>query len=336
MFKTFACAIISITLCPALIHSQTDDVEIVSHVAKNPAEVPPRITRSKPETVTIDLVAREVIAEISPGKKFVFWTFAEKKSGAVGPGTVPGPMIRVMEGDTVVINLTNDLHNEAAHNLDFHSGFGAMLEDLAPGETGTLTFKARREGAYIYHCGAEGKPWEHVAYGMYGLMMVEPAGGLSKVDREFYLGQSEWYMKPGIEDHPDIEGYSLDEEKAMAERPDCFTFNGHTSALASPSMYGNAVTASKGDKVRIFFVAGGPNLGSNFHIIGLIFDRVYPGHHDDYIRNEETVHVPPGSAVVIELKALEQGDFVIVDHALYRVARGAKGILRVTSDSRKD
>jgi nitrite reductase (NO-forming) len=315
-----ACFISMLSLMPSASVAQT-----ASHVAKDPADVPAPITRNKASTVTVELVAREVVAELSPGKKFTFWTFAEKKGGVTGPPTVPGPMIRAMEGDTVVITLTNEMQSEAAHNLDFHSGFGAMLEDIAPGETGTLTFKARRQGAYIYHCGAEGKPWEHVACGMYGLMMVEPAGGLPKVDREFYLGQSEWYMKQEGED------YILDEEKASAERPDCYSFNGHTESLMAPYLFGNAMTVDKNDKVRIFFVAGGPNIGSNFHIIGNLFDRVYPGHVKNYVSNEETVFVPPGSATVIELKAIEAGDFPVVDHALYRAARGARGLFRVRS-----
>ncbi|UJS18407.1 MAG: multicopper oxidase domain-containing protein [Candidatus Jettenia sp.] len=304
-------------------------VDIISNVAKDPTDIPVRISRFCPKTVTVNLIAKEVVADLAPGKKFWFWTFAQKKGDTVGPATVPGPMIRVMEGDTVVINLTNDLHNEEPHNLDFHAGFGAMLMDIEPGETDTLTFKAMRKGAYIYHCGAEGMPWEHVAYGMYGLIVVEPRGGLPKVDKEFYIGQGEWYLKQGIEDHPNIPGYSLNEKKALAEHPDYFTFNGHTQALMDPSIYGNAITVNQGDKVRLFFVAGGPNIGSNFHIIGQIFDKFYSGHHLDFIRNEETAYVPPGSAAVFEFKALATGDFSIVDHALFRVPKGAGGLLHV-------
>jgi nitrite reductase (NO-forming) len=221
-------------------------VDIISAVAKDPTDVPPRISRSNPTTVTVDLVAKEVAADIAPGKKFWFWTFAEKKGDTIGSATVPGPLIRVMEGDTVVINLTNALDSVEPHNLDFHAGFGAIFMDIEPGETKTLTFKAERNGAYIYHCGAEGMPWEHVAYGMYGLIMVEPKGGLSKVDKEFYIGQGEWYLKYGIEDHPGIDSYSLDEDKALAEQPDYFTFNGHTMALKDPLLYGNAIEVDKG------------------------------------------------------------------------------------------
>ena len=307
-----------------------DAADIVSNVAKDPTDVPPRIVSSRIKTVTVDLVAREVVAELTPGKKFWFWTFAEKKGDLVGPATVPGPMIRVMEGDTVVINLTNALDSAEPHNLDFHAGIGAMLMDVEPGDTKSLKFKAQREGAYIYHCGAMGMPWEHVSRGMYGLIMVEPRGGLPRVDKEFYIGQSEWYLKPGIESMPEIQdGYDLDADKAMSERPDLFTFNGHTKALFDTSIYGDAITVGQRDTVRIFFVTGGPNIGANFHIIGQIFDKFYSTHYSALIRDEETAYIQSGSAAVVELKALATGDFPIVDHALWRVPKGAMGWLHV-------
>lgn len=322
-------------------------VEMVGTVAKNPTEIPPPITRSCPTKVTVDLVIKEVMAELAPGKQFWFWGFAEKKDDVVGPCTVPGPMIRVMEGDTVVINLTNDSNNVEPHNIDLHAvigpGGGAAVTNIEPGETKTLQFKAMRTGAYIYHCAGEGMPWEHVAYGMYGLIMVEPRGGLKKAYREltnhkgaverefkeFYIGQGEWYIKPGVEHHPDIEGYSLDEDKAMSEHPDYFTFNGHTKAINDPSIFGNTMMVNQGDMVRIFFVNGGPNIGSNFHIIGQIFDKFYPGHYRSAIRNEETAYIPPGSAAVFEFEALVPGQYLLVDHALFRVVKGASGFLHV-------
>lgn len=288
----------------------------------DPTAVPPPVNRSNPTTVTIDLVAKEVIAELAPGKKAWLWTFN---------GTVPGPMIRVMEGDTLVINLKNELiGNLEPHNVDFHAamgpGGGAAVTNVEPGETKTLRFKALRAGAYIYHCAGEGMPWEHVAYGMYGLIMVEPQGGLPKVDREFYIGQSDWYVKPNDERAflaPDV--LILDEAKASAEHPDYFTFNGHTKALTEKM----PLMANQGDKVRFFFVTGGPNIASNWHIIGTIFDKVYTGHPKKFMENEETVVVPPGSAAVFELATPVPGQYLLVDHALWRVPKGAAGILQV-------
>ena len=296
------------------------------YAAKDPTDLPPPITRSKPTTVTVDLFAEEVITEIEPGEKAWVWTFN---------GTVPGPMIRVMEGDTVVINLTNNLHNEEPHNIDLHAsmgpGGGADVTNVEPGETRTFSFKAMRQGAYIYHCAAEGMPWEHVAYGMYGLIMVEPKGGLEKVDKEFYIGQSDWYhdaLSDGAHGIP-TDVYVLDEDEALAEHPSLFSFNGHKKALSDPDLFGETIRAEQDDTVRFFFVTGGPNIGSNWHIIGTIFDKVYKGHVKDATRNEETVYVAPGSAAVFELSTPVPGQFLIVDHALFRVPKGAGGFMHV-------
>ncbi|MCK6553266.1 multicopper oxidase domain-containing protein [Candidatus Binatia bacterium] len=298
-----------------------------TYVAKDPLDVPSPIVRTAPATVTVDLVAREVVAEIAPGKWFTFWTFN---------GTVPGPMIRVREGDTLVVNLTNELHNTEPHNLDFHAamgpGGGAAVTDVEPGESKSFSFKAQRSGAFIYHCAGEGMPWEHVAFGMYGMIQVDPPEGLPDGFAEAYVGQSEWYLAPapdGSSGQADGDLYVLDEDKAGMEHPDLFTFNGHTRALVDPAIFGNALRVNQGDRLRVFFVNAGPNLGSSWHIIGQIFDSVYTGHPSDRIRNEETLYVPPGSAAVLELTAAVPGTYNLVDHALWRVPKGALGNLHV-------
>ena len=123
--------------------------------------------------------------------------------------------------------------------------------------------------------------------------------------------------------------YTLDEDKAFDEHPTMFSFNGHKAALADPALYGNAITVDQDDKVRFFFVTGGPNIGSNWHIIGTSFDKVYTGSRKTAVENEETVYVPPGSAAVFELSAPVPGRFLLVDHALFRVPKGAAGFLHV-------
>jgi nitrite reductase (NO-forming) len=305
---------------PAVAHASPP--ASLGNVAADPTAVPPPIfPRTTPRTVTVDLVAKEVVADLGPGKPFFFWTFN---------GTVPGPMIRVMEGDTVTLNLTNDPANGDPHNIDLHAvmgpGGGAAVTNVAPGETKTLQFQATRAGSYIYHCAGEGMPWEHISHGMFGMIMVEPVGGLPPVDKEFYVGQSEWYLTKGLKKQAhDVRYYDLDEDKATEERPDFYTFNGHTQALTQV----HDMMADQGDSVRLFFVNSGPNKGANFHVIGQVFDKVYTGHPETFTRNEETLHVPPGSAAVLEFSAKVPGTYMLVDHALYRVPMGAVGYLMV-------
>lgn len=286
------------------------------HVARDPSDVPPPITRTTPTTVEFTLTTKEVTAEIADGVSFRFWTF---------DGTVPGPLLRVMEGDTVKVTLVNPADSEAPHNVDFHAatgpGGGAAVTLAAPGESKIFTFKALKRGLYIYHCAAP-PAWHHVAMGMYGAILVEPPGGLSHVDREFYVVQGEWYTRGAFGE----KGFQpMSNSKAMAEQPEYFTFNGHTTALSK--LY--SMHAKVGETVRLFFGVGGPNIGSNFHVIGEIFDKVYTGALSTYTENEETWYTPPGSAAVFEFGLEVPGKYTLVDHALYRVAKGAGGTIMV-------
>jgi nitrite reductase (NO-forming) len=300
----------------------------VGFVIKDPTVIPPPITRHQTQHVVINLEAKEVLAEInSTGAKAWVWTFN---------GTVPGPMIRVMEGDTVTINLLNNSENTAAHSIDLHAvigpGGGAVVTEGLPGETKSVTFKATNQGAYIYHCAAEGLPWKHIGYGMFGMIVVVPKGGLPNVDKEFYIGQSEWYHNNLGDPITSAIGLPsgtlmLDEGQAETEIPNSWSFNGHEEALKDSLT--TEMHANQGDTVRFFLVNGGPNKGANWHIIGTIFDKTYQGHFSDVLRNQETEYVAPGAAAVFELETKVPGTYLLVDHALFRVKNGALGFLHV-------
>jgi nitrite reductase (NO-forming) len=281
--------------------------------------VPPPLTRTEPTTVSVTLTIKELTAEIADGTTYDFWTF---------DGTVPGPLLRAMVGDTVELTLVNPPENKVSHNIDLHAvngpGGGAAVTNVAPGETKTFTFQALNPGVYIYHC-AFPPPMHHIAQGMYGGILIEPQGGLPPVDREFYAVQGEWYTTGAL----GAQGHQLfSNDKAMAEQPEYFTFNGHTAALTQ--LY--TMTANVGETVRLYFGVGGPNVGSNFHIIGEIFDKVFTGDPQTFIASEESWYVPPGSMAAFEFKLDEPGQYLLVDHALYRVAKGAVGVLTVHGD----
>ncbi len=295
----------------------------VANVAHDPADLPPPITRTEPTTVQVTLTAKEVVAELADGTTYAFWTF---------DGTVPGPLVRVMEGDTIEFTLINDLSSVNGHNIDFHAvngpGGGAEVTNVAPGETSTFTWKALHAGAFVYHC-AFPPPMHHIAQGMYGAIVVEPVGGLPPVDREFYIMQGDWYTagRLGNQGHQ-----TFSQEKALAELPEYYTFNGHVQALTE--LY--PLQAEVGETVRIFFGVGGPNKGSNFHIIGEVFDRVYSGSDETFTANEEVWYVPPGSVSTFEMFLDVPGSYTIVDHALYRVQKGAAGVLQVSGEPNPD
>lgn len=303
---------VSPTLEPA---HQTD----VPNVAYDPANVPPPINRTEPETLRFELTTHEVTAELADGTTYDFWTF---------DNTVPGPMIRAMVGDTIEITLVNPSDSISGHNIDLHAvngpGGGAAVTNVLPGETKTFSFKALNPGIYVYHC-AYAPPQHHIAQGMYGAILIEPVGGLEPVDREFYVMQGDWYTLGNF----GSQGHQVfSSEKALAEQPDYFTMNGHVNALTT--IY--PLQANVGETVRVFFGVGGPNIGSNFHIIGEVFDKVFTGSPDTFIANEEAWYVPPGSVAAFEMHLDVPGEYLLVDHALYRTQKGAAGILKVSGD----
>ncbi len=295
---------------------KSSEMERVENIARNPNDIPPPITRNYPETVKINLTTKEVISEMAPGVFINYWTF---------DGTVPGPFLRVREGDTVELTLTNDPSSVHAHNIDLHAvngpGGGAVATNADPGETKSFTFKALNPGLYMYHC-AHPNVATHDAHGMYGLILVEPKGGLSKVDKEFYLMQGEFYTVGEI----GSKGLQIfDAVKMLDGHPEYIVFNGKTGGTV-----GN-MKARVGDKVRMFVGNGGVNLISSFHVIGEIFDTVYPEASigGALLKNVQTTLVPAGGAAITEFTLDVPGKYPLVDHALARVDRGAWGLLEV-------
>ena len=291
---------------------------IPADLASLPApQVAPPIHRTQPAHVTFNLESSKVVARMADGVAYEYWTFN---------GTVPGPMLRVREGDTVEINLGNKADAGVTHSIDLHAvtgpGGGATVTQVMPGEAGSFTFEALNPGVYVYHC-ATPIVAHHIASGMYGLIVVEPRQGLPKVDRELYLMEGDFYLQ-GQRGDEGLRAFDLN--KMLDERPDYVLFNGSVGANTGA----NAFQANVGETMRIFFGVGGPNLSSSFHVIGEIFDKVYPeGALANPLSNVQTTHVPSGGATVVELKVEEPGTYNIVDHSLGRLEKGAAAQLVV-------
>lgn len=280
--------------------------------------VPPPITRNHATKVIVNLETTEVVKKMADGVDYTFWTFG---------GGVPGKFIRVRVGDLIEFNLSNHPDSKMPHNIDLHAvtgaGGGAASSFTAPGHTSTFSFKALNPGLYVYHC-ATAPVGMHIANGMYGLILVEPEGGLPKVDKEYYVMQGEFYTK-GKYGEKGLQPFSM--EKAVAENPDYVVFNGSVGALAGD----NAISAEKGETVRLFVGNGGPNLVSSFHVIGEIFDKVFTEGGGVYNTNVQTTLVPSGGATMVEFKVDVPGTFIIVDHSIFRTFnKGALGMLKVS------
>ncbi len=285
-------------------------------VMADATRLPPPITRDHAIHHDIELEAREVEAKLDDDARFTFMTW---------DGQVPGPMIRVRQGDTVKLTIKSAKTNMRPHNLDMHAvygtGGGSAATMVAPGQSVTEQFKCLYPGAFIYHCAVPGLD-EHISSGMFGMIVVEPHEGLPKVDREFYLGQHELYTKEPFGSSGTLH---FDYDAMLREDPNYVLFNGAVDGY-TPDYFG-ALPARVGETVRVFMVCGGPNLLSSFHAIGNVWTRCWPqgALANPPLRYVQTQPVPPGSCFVGDMDLPVPETIKLVDHALTRVTR--KGLM---------
>lgn len=294
-------------------------------ISRLPDDLEGPVTRTSSSKVRIDLEAVELEGRLADGTSYAFWTFN---------GQIPGPFLRIQVGDTVEVHLSNAETSTMPHSVDFHAvtgpGGGAVFTSTNPGEEKSFTFKALSPGLFVYHC-ATPMVAHHISNGMYGLILVEPEGGLEPVDREFYVMQGEIYS---AEPFGTLGPLTFSEAKLLDEAPEYFIFNGSVGALTAL----HPLQANVGESVRIYFGVGGPNFTSSFHVIGEIFDRVFnqASLTADPLTDVQTTLVPPGGATVVEFTVDVPGQYILVDHALSRLQRGLAGFLVVEGPEAPD
>jgi nitrite reductase (NO-forming) len=315
----------SSSAAPAPVSAGPADANAVD-VSRDPTDIPAPIGNRGPQNVRLDLETVEVSGKLADGATYTFWTFN---------GKVPGPFLRVRVGDTVEVHLKNSMGSTMSHSVDFHAvtgpGGGAVATQTKPGAETMFTFKALNPGLFVYHC-ATPMVAQHISNGMYGMILVEPEGGLPPVDHEFYVMQGEIYT---AQPFGTTGALTEDVNKLLDEKAEYFVFNGASMALASDA---HALRVKTGETVRIFFGVGGPNHISSFHIIGEIFDRVFDQASltSKPLTDVQTTLVPPGGATMVEFKTQVPGRYILVDHALARMQRGLAGYLYVTGDPAPD
>ena len=268
----------------------------------------------------IELSIIEQQMTVAPG--FVQTVFAYGPTPETA--TVPGPTLRVKVGDTLRVTFKNPSTNVMPHSLDFHASMVAWndeMRDINPGEELVYEFTATYAGVFMYHCGTAGA-LSHIMNGMYGMIVVEPEGGLAPVDRELFLVQSEWYLG--------LQGELGDYDKATAGAPDpeFVTFNGIAAQYKD-----NPIQVEVGERIRVFILDAGPNVDSSFHVVGTIFDEVIKegvalrrGNEGNW--GSQAVDLSPAQGAIVEFSLAEEGLYPFVTHAFNYPDNGAIGLFQ--------
>ena len=270
--------------------------------------------------VTLHLTARETDLPIdNKGTMYASWTF---------DGQVPGPVLRVTEGDRVTFTFSNDAKNKNSHSIDLHAAQLNVIEEfgaIKPGESKTFTFTAGHPGVFFYHCGAD-PMIQYIARGMFGAILVDPKDpkAMPKADREYILVQSEIYANPE------------DQHAMMKNDWQHVVFNG-VAFKYDPVHDANAtkmLVAKPGERVRIYFVNAGPNEFSSFHPIAGIWDRVYQsGNPKNVMEGLQSFVVGPGDASTFDLISPVEGANAIVNHSMRAAHSGAIAVLMFSNDA---
>jgi nitrite reductase (NO-forming) len=273
------------------------------------ARLPPLIGTG--DSVDVHLVASDNNVSIASGVDYQAWTFG---------GTVPGPVIHVRQGQTVNVTFTN--RGMMQHSIDFHAAITPPSKhyvEVQPGKSIKFSFVANVPGAFLYHCGTP-PVLLHIGNGMYGALVVDPAKPLPPAAESYVIVQSEWYTRQ-------VSGNLMgpDFEKMQQERPDEVVFNG-----AAFQYRDHPLPVTAGKRVRIYFVDAGPDLWSSFHVIGAMFDKVYPdGEAAHALGGVSTYTVGPGAGAVFDLVIPEAGNYPFVDHDMAHENIGAQGVFSV-------
>jgi FtsP/CotA-like multicopper oxidase with cupredoxin domain len=147
--------------------------------------------------------------EVVPGVEFAAWTYN---------GRIPGPTIRVREGDRVRLHLLNT--GDHPHSIHFHGVHPGVIDGVfdarsgvvPPGRRHIYEFDAEPFGMHLYHCHTSPLA-KHIAKGLYGAFIIDPKAGRPRADHELIMvmsgydvdfdGANDFYQVNGIPFHYD-------------------------------------------------------------------------------------------------------------------------------------
>jgi FtsP/CotA-like multicopper oxidase with cupredoxin domain len=285
------------------------------------------------------MTVRDIGFEIFPDQPMMGWGFN---------GQIPGPTIRVTEGDRIRVIVKNE--SSGKHTLHVHGQSKPVVMDGVPyigqkpikkGESYTYEFTVNNIGTSWYHCHVDSQ--HHVDMGMYGAFIVEPKKEKLQYDREYIMVLDEWPTKhvhvheedtemedhdehgvvtmhegaPPVHEHegekPEKRDWYPKTHTARQEVYDGFTINGKSFPFTEP------VVVKEGERVRIRFI----NVGYKSHFMHTHSHKFQVVARDGAFVNEpqkiDTVHVGPAQRVDIILFADNPGIWPFHCHRLDHV-----------------
>lgn len=281
-----------------------------------PAAAPPRSTT---RVHVVEFEVDEHLLEIAPGRTMMAWTFNRRGE----PGRIPGPVLRMTEGERMDFTLHNT--GSLAHSMDFHAAkisWSAHYGPVSPGKRASFSWTAKVPGVFVYHCGVP-PVLLHIGQGQQGVIIVDPANpSVLPAAREFVLVQTDLY--------PGKNGAISDYTLLQTANPEYVVFNGYANQYTGK----NALKIRKGERVRVFVQNAGPNRWSAFHVIGALFDRVflegiYP---ENLTRGSQTLNLAPSQGAVVEFTVDEDGSYPFVSHDFHDSAKGAFGLFTTNGE----
>ncbi|MGD9696186.1 MAG: multicopper oxidase domain-containing protein [Thermoleophilia bacterium] len=281
-----------------------------------PAQAPPRSTR---RVQTVEFEVDEHLLEIAPERTMLAWTF----NRAGEPGRIPGPVLRVTEGDRMDFTLHNT--GSLQHSMDFHAAkisWSRHYGPVDPGKKTSFSWTAKIPGVFMYHCGVP-PVLLHVGQGQHGVIIVDPADeSLLPPAREFVLVQTDLY--------PGKNGAISDYALLGTATPEYVVFNGYANQYTGD----NALKIEKGERVRVFVQNAGPSRWSAFHVIGALFDRVFQEgiYPENLTRGSQTLNLAPSQGAVVEFTVEEDGSYPFVSHDFHDSAKGAFGLFTTNGE----
>jgi nitrite reductase (NO-forming) len=256
------------------------------------ATVPPPFDGRRGVTREYDLSVTQRQLEVGQGVVVDAWTY---------DGSVPGPILRATEGDTLRIHMAN--RTSHAHNVHLHGRHTPAMDGWEPIPAGAeFTYEVVAEpfGLHPYHCHTA-PLHEHIARGLYGAMIVDPPGGRPPA-HEFVLVLGGW----------DVDG---------DRRNELVCWNGVAGAY-----HRFPLKVPVGALVRLYVV----NMLeyeplASFHLHAQTFDVYRSGTSLEPHEHTDTVTLSQGERAILEFTLPEQGRYMFHPHQSNLADLGAMG-----------